>query len=200
MTLEGKTHAIGRPRSPRRCRGLTLRGREKGAAGQRPVAGIWESQRGAKSHALGGARQDSPPARLRHRAHRLRDRTPVFLLETLPPWHSNRLSRLVKTPKLYLGDTGVACRLGACAVEARSSRIPGFRGQVEGRGGAIRGASVLACPGRDVRSRAVWGFVLSLRSVFSPIRSLEHHLAVHPAQVCRQTRQIPFARHFREAA
>jgi predicted AAA+ superfamily ATPase len=35
----------------------------------------------------------------------------VFLLETLPPWHSNRLSRLVKTPKLHLGDTGVACAL-----------------------------------------------------------------------------------------
>ncbi len=35
----------------------------------------------------------------------------VFLLERLPPWHSNRLSRLVKTPKLHLGDTGVACAL-----------------------------------------------------------------------------------------
>ena len=38
----------------------------------------------------------------------------VFLLETLPPWHSNRLSRLVKTSKLHLGDTGLACAvLGA---------------------------------------------------------------------------------------
>lgn len=35
----------------------------------------------------------------------------VFLLEELPPWHSNRLSRLVKTPKLHLGDTGLACSL-----------------------------------------------------------------------------------------
>jgi uncharacterized protein len=35
----------------------------------------------------------------------------VFLLEELPPWHSNRLSRLVKTPKLHIGDTGVACAL-----------------------------------------------------------------------------------------
>ena len=25
--------------------------------------------------------------------------------------HSNRLSRLIKTPKLHLGDTGVACAL-----------------------------------------------------------------------------------------
>lgn len=35
----------------------------------------------------------------------------VFLLEELPPWHTNRLSRLIKTPKLHLGDTGVACAL-----------------------------------------------------------------------------------------
>jgi hypothetical protein len=35
----------------------------------------------------------------------------VFLLESLSPWHSNKLSRLVKTPKLHLGDTGVACAL-----------------------------------------------------------------------------------------
>lgn len=35
----------------------------------------------------------------------------VFLLERLPPWHSNRLSRLVKTPKVHLGDTGLACAL-----------------------------------------------------------------------------------------
>lgn len=33
----------------------------------------------------------------------------VFLVEQLPPWHSNRLSRLVKTPKLHLGDTGASC-------------------------------------------------------------------------------------------
>lgn len=35
----------------------------------------------------------------------------VFLLEELPPWHSNRLSRLIKTAKLHLGDTGLACAL-----------------------------------------------------------------------------------------
>ena len=37
--------------------------------------------------------------------------TRVFLIELLPPWHSNRLSRLVKTPKLHLGDTGLASAL-----------------------------------------------------------------------------------------
>ena len=35
----------------------------------------------------------------------------VFLLEELPPWHTNRLSRLIKTPKLHVGDTGVACAI-----------------------------------------------------------------------------------------
>lgn len=35
----------------------------------------------------------------------------IFLLEELRPWHSNRVSRLVKTPKLHIGDTGLACAL-----------------------------------------------------------------------------------------
>ncbi|HXF45608.1 MAG TPA: DUF4143 domain-containing protein [Burkholderiaceae bacterium] len=35
----------------------------------------------------------------------------MFLLEELPPWHANRSSRLVKTPRLHLGDTGLACAL-----------------------------------------------------------------------------------------
>ena len=33
----------------------------------------------------------------------------VFLIERLKPWYSNRLNRLVKTPKLHIGDTGLAC-------------------------------------------------------------------------------------------
>ena len=35
----------------------------------------------------------------------------VFLLERLPAWHSNRLTRLVKRPKLHLSDTGVVSAL-----------------------------------------------------------------------------------------
>ena len=35
----------------------------------------------------------------------------VFLVDTLPPWHNIRLSRLVKSPKLHVGDTGLACAL-----------------------------------------------------------------------------------------
>lgn len=35
----------------------------------------------------------------------------VFLIDRLPPWHTNRLSRLVKRHKLHVGDTGVGCAL-----------------------------------------------------------------------------------------
>ena len=35
----------------------------------------------------------------------------VYLLERLPPWHRNLAKRLVKTPKLHIGDTGLACAL-----------------------------------------------------------------------------------------
>ena len=44
----------------------------------------------------------------------------VFLLELLPPWHTNRLSRLVKSPKLHMGDTGVACALLGLDAAARA--------------------------------------------------------------------------------
>lgn len=35
----------------------------------------------------------------------------IFLLDRLPPWHRNRVSRLIKTAKLHMGDTGLACAL-----------------------------------------------------------------------------------------
>lgn len=35
----------------------------------------------------------------------------VYLTEELQPWFTNRLSRLVKTPKLHMCDTGLACAL-----------------------------------------------------------------------------------------
>ncbi|MDP2284858.1 MAG: ATP-binding protein [Pseudohongiella sp.] len=35
----------------------------------------------------------------------------IFLIEQLQPWHNNRLSRLVKTPKMHMADTGLACSL-----------------------------------------------------------------------------------------
>ncbi len=53
----------------------------------------------------------------------------VFLLEELPPWHSNRLSRLIKTPKLHVGDTGLACALlGVDAAALKQDR--GLFGQL----------------------------------------------------------------------
>ena len=53
----------------------------------------------------------------------------VFLLEMLPPWHSNQLSRLIKTPKLHLGDTGLVCSLlGLDAASLAADR--GLLGQV----------------------------------------------------------------------
>jgi len=50
----------------------------------------------------------------------------VFLLETLPPWHSNRLSRLVKTPKLHMGDSGLACALLGVDAAALAADRPLF--------------------------------------------------------------------------
>lgn len=35
----------------------------------------------------------------------------IFLVDELPAWHHNRLKRLVKTPKLHLGDPGLATAL-----------------------------------------------------------------------------------------
>jgi hypothetical protein len=35
----------------------------------------------------------------------------LFLLEELPPWHTNRLKRLVKTAKLHVGDSGLAAAI-----------------------------------------------------------------------------------------
>ena len=47
----------------------------------------------------------------------------AFLLEHLPPWHSNRMSRLVKTSKLHLSETGLACALlGVDATDLAADR------------------------------------------------------------------------------
>ena len=34
-----------------------------------------------------------------------------FLIKKLPPWYSNRMKRMIKTPKIHIGDTGLACSL-----------------------------------------------------------------------------------------
>ncbi|MSU25394.1 MAG: DUF4143 domain-containing protein [Opitutus sp.] len=47
----------------------------------------------------------------------------VFLIDILPPWHHNRLSRLIKTPKLHLADPGlVAALLGADVATLKANR------------------------------------------------------------------------------
>jgi predicted AAA+ superfamily ATPase len=35
----------------------------------------------------------------------------LFLIRRVPPWHSNRLSRIVKSPKAYVSDTGLLAHL-----------------------------------------------------------------------------------------
>ena len=42
----------------------------------------------------------------------------LFLIEALPAWHLRQINRLVKTPKLHIGDTGLACSL--MKVDART--------------------------------------------------------------------------------
>lgn len=44
----------------------------------------------------------------------------IFLIEQLQPWHNNRLSRLIKTHRLHLGDTGLACSL--LGIDSKSLR------------------------------------------------------------------------------
>jgi predicted AAA+ superfamily ATPase len=34
-----------------------------------------------------------------------------FMIQRVPPWHSNRAKRLVKSPKIYVCDSGLACYL-----------------------------------------------------------------------------------------
>jgi hypothetical protein len=71
----------------------------------------------------------------------------VFLLERVPPWHRNRLSRLVKTPKLHMGDTGVACALlGLDAAQLRQDR-------------ATLGPMLETFVYQELRRQASWGDV-----------------------------------------
>lgn len=48
----------------------------------------------------------------------------MFLLERMPPWHSNHLKRLVKTPKIHLCDTGVTCALLNLNADSLSANRP----------------------------------------------------------------------------
>ena len=50
----------------------------------------------------------------------------MFLIRTLPPWSNNRLSRLVKTPKLHFLDTGLLGTLQGTDVDALNRDRTGF--------------------------------------------------------------------------
>ena len=43
----------------------------------------------------------------------------LFLLERIPAWHGNRLKRLIKVPKLFLSDTGIAAALLGISIFAK---------------------------------------------------------------------------------
>lgn len=55
----------------------------------------------------------------------------LFLLQELPPWHTNALSRLIKTPKLHVTDTGLACSLLGLSAEALWSDRSAFGQMLE---------------------------------------------------------------------
>lgn len=60
----------------------------------------------------------------------------TFQVIILRPWHVNAGKRLVKTPKVYLTDTGLLCRLAGVASEEEAVRGP--------LGGAILESAVVA--------------------------------------------------------
>ncbi len=50
----------------------------------------------------------------------------VFLVDILPPWHVRQINRLVRTPKLHMGDTGLAAallRLDAAGLHANRTLL-----------------------------------------------------------------------------
>jgi predicted AAA+ superfamily ATPase len=68
----------------------------------------------------------------------------VFLVERLPSWHTNQMSRLVKRPKLHVGDTGLACALlGLDAARLDSDR-------------AVLGAMIETFVLQELRRQASW--------------------------------------------
>jgi predicted AAA+ superfamily ATPase len=68
----------------------------------------------------------------------------VFLLERLPSWHVNQMSRLVKRPKLHVGDTGITCALlGLDSVRLEADR-------------ALLGAMLETFVLQDLRRQASW--------------------------------------------
>lgn len=55
----------------------------------------------------------------------------LFLVEELPPWHTNRISRLVKGPKVHIADTGLGCSLLGLSADALWSDRDAFGQMLE---------------------------------------------------------------------
>ena len=55
----------------------------------------------------------------------------IFLVDELPCWHGNLDSRVLKTPKLHIGDTGLACALLGKTADSLWSDRSGFGQLVE---------------------------------------------------------------------
>ncbi|MGV8038748.1 MAG: ATP-binding protein [Thermoanaerobaculaceae bacterium] len=55
----------------------------------------------------------------------------LFLIQRLPSWHTNRISREVKRPKLHAGDTGVACALLGFDAARLDADRPAFGAMLE---------------------------------------------------------------------
>lgn len=68
----------------------------------------------------------------------------IFLIEQLQPWHSNRLSRLIKTPKMHLADTGLA------------SSLMGINGQTLWQDKALLGQLLETFIYQELRKHADW--------------------------------------------
>lgn len=54
-----------------------------------------------------------------------------FLLQPLPAWHANLGKRLIKAPKAYLLDSGLACALSGAGDPATVQGVPHFGGLLE---------------------------------------------------------------------
>ncbi len=50
----------------------------------------------------------------------------IFLVEIIPPWHSNKLKRLTKTPKVHICDSGLVCSVQGASVNSLSTDRQAF--------------------------------------------------------------------------
>ncbi len=53
----------------------------------------------------------------------------LFLIETLPSWHTNSYKRIVKTPKVHLVDTGIICAIRAIGTD-KLAKFPDLLGSL----------------------------------------------------------------------